>query len=1033
MTSSRYGDSARWARLRMPWWASRCVVFLVAGTLLVLGGHPSAALAHAVLVRSDPPQNARLTASPQRIDLFFSEPANHSFSTIQVFDSSGARHDKRDVRFTDDPTEVTVSIEPLGPGFYYVNWVTVSDVDAHRWQGTFPFTVLNADGTAPAGIARPPTEGGGSSALQPPDAVLRWLLYFGLFGITGGFGFAALILFPAAGALAGSDRLKARQFTLWLLGAVVPAALILVAIINAAVLLRQAEQIGSLGALRDLLSGRTGTYWLAREALALIAGGLVWWVTRTARRANDRLTAALLWAGLVTGLGGLLTMSLTSHAAAGIGSDWSVLSDFLHLTGVAFWLGCLVQLPAVLSMGPGLSNPIRRRLQSSALRRFSILAACSVAIVLLSGTFNALVQIASPAALKDTAYGRTLLVKLAFVLPLLGIGLLNSVRIAARFERLSHRNDDQTEQQGRRLARVIVLESIAGAIVVAAAAVLVFLVPARNPVASANGRQPAAAAASSVYSRETSAGDLRISLGVNPNRIGDNEFRVQLASPGVDVAQRVQLRFQSAKEQTGGSTVTLDPVAGSPGLFAASAANLGVGGRWEIRVNVRRAQHDDVEGAFRVTVPGSSGAAAIDATAYPAHGITPAQGAAAVLLATAVLLAVLRWRFGFPALPPRTVALAASTTALVAVAVFVVSLPSSGSRTGAGGELQAAAGPVASPSTGPGAAAAGRTGRPVTTTVAPVRSADYSSWKVPTSGSGLMIPAIGSDGRIWIGEMTANKLAVLDPSTNTYTEMAYPPGRSIGSMGVVVDAANVVWLAQSGVSALGRFDAVTGDYREIPIPTPNSNPSGIALDSHGRVWFTELAMHKVGVYDPAARTFAEYPVPDAKFLPYWLHIAPDGRVWFTDIASASIGVLDPASGRIDITSVPGTKRTTGIDVAADGTVWFGANAEGGKLGRLDPHNGQVSLLALPGGDAYGVTLDANGVIWVGTTGNTVYAFDSTTQQFRTFRTAAGPWWPAPAGDGSVWIAEAADDGNALVRISSVAASAGTSTVVGTQP
>jgi len=156
-------------------------------------------------------------------------------------------------------------------------------------------------------------------------------------------------------------------------------------------------------------------------------------------------------------------------------------------------------------------------------------------------------------------------------------------------------------------------------------------------------------------------------------------------------------------------------------------------------------------------------------------------------------------------------------------------------------------------------------------------------------------------------------------------------------------------------------------------------------------------------------------------------------VWFSDIASASIGVLDPASGRIDITSVPDTKRTTGIDVAADGTVWFGANAEGGKLGRLDPHNGQVSLVALPGGDAYGVTMDANGVIWVGTTGNTVYAFDPTTQQFRTFRTAAGPWWPALAGDGSVWIAEAADDGNALARISSVAASAGTSTVVGTQP
>jgi copper transport protein len=158
--------------------------------------------------------------------------------------------------------------------------------------------------------------------------------------------------------------------------------------------------------------------------------------------------------------------------------------------------------------------------------------------------------------LTDTAYGKALLVKLAVIVPLLGLGSWNALRIGRRFERMALRDEPSAEQEGQRLARTAVLESMAGAAVVAVTAVLVFLVPAGSTLAQANAQQPAdPAAASAIYRREASAAELRVSLTIDPNRAGENEFRVQLTGPNVEQAQRVQLRFQPKGKQEGGSAV----------------------------------------------------------------------------------------------------------------------------------------------------------------------------------------------------------------------------------------------------------------------------------------------------------------------------------------------------------------------------------------------------------------------------------------------------------------------------------------------
>ncbi|MHB8573952.1 MAG: Vgb family protein, partial [Dehalococcoidia bacterium] len=134
----------------------------------------------------------------------------------------------------------------------------------------------------------------------------------------------------------------------------------------------------------------------------------------------------------------------------------------------------------------------------------------------------------------------------------------------------------------------------------------------------------------------------------------------------------------------------------------------------------------------------------------------------------------------------------------------------------------------------------------------------------------------------------------------------------------------------------------------------------------------------------------------------------------SDISTGTIGRLDPATGHIDLITVPEARGTTGIDVAPDGTVWFGVT--GGQLGRLAPGTLQPVLYRLPPGDAYGVAVDKQGAVWVATSNTTVDAFSPQTETFRPVTTGAGAWWVVLGGDGAIWTVQGAAEGNTLGRI-----------------
>lgn len=97
------------------------------------------AFAHAQLRRAVPAPAAIVGTAPSEVLLNFSEPLEPSFSSVVVRDSVGKRVDKADAHLdTGDRTTMRVSLTPLAPGIYIVEWRALT-ADTHRAEGAFIF------------------------------------------------------------------------------------------------------------------------------------------------------------------------------------------------------------------------------------------------------------------------------------------------------------------------------------------------------------------------------------------------------------------------------------------------------------------------------------------------------------------------------------------------------------------------------------------------------------------------------------------------------------------------------------------------------------------------------------------------------------------------------------------------------------------------------------------------------------------------------------------------------------------------------
>jgi copper transport protein len=165
-----------------------------------------------------------------------------------------------------------------------------------------------------------------------------------------------------------------------------------------------------------------------------------------------------LWPAFVLGLVFVSGLSLSGHSAADTGSSWkSELADWAHLSAACLWIGGLIQLVVVVW-------PLLPELRRPALLAFSRLATLCVGVLLLAGTYLAILRLPQLDDLWTTGYGRVLLVKIGLVALAFAWGGLHKLRAVPVVER------------GGSLPRLrasIAGESIVGMIVLLVAAILV--------------------------------------------------------------------------------------------------------------------------------------------------------------------------------------------------------------------------------------------------------------------------------------------------------------------------------------------------------------------------------------------------------------------------------------------------------------------------------------------------------------------------------------------------------------------------------
>ncbi|HEX5940232.1 MAG TPA: CopD family protein, partial [Dehalococcoidia bacterium] len=570
------------------------------GCLLAFVLAPASSSAHALLVSADPGINASLREAPRLISASFTEPLEHNFSALEVYNPSGERVDVGGPIFNEsDDKRMSVEVEDLTPAIYTVVWRTLSQVDGHTYVGSYTFTLLNPDGSAPEGgsFVFTGTTGAGG-APTGVDAAFKAIGLFASVVLAGSFIFLGLVAMPATRRLGAGATSELGSLTR--LGLAVTVVLVAMALVSETYLLfEQVNQIdGDIGSVDEVLfEGSFGRWLIFRVVMLLVVlGAAVGAFKLTDKRARQ----GALVAGAIAAVAGLFGTSMVSHAAAAQqGSFWATASDFLHLLFAAIWLGSLAFLAAVWLSG-------RRRVDkrtwplyfAAMLGSFSALAASSVVLVLVTGITNAIVEIPSLSSLTETDYGIAFIVKMALVALLFTVGAINALllrpRVIAAVESRDRAGRERFEKQ---LSRTAGLE-LCVAIAVFATSGLLTQLPTARVVTQQEAAQPNLEEAEpSAFTGEAPVGDGAMSIFINPARVGLNRFEVELIG---DVGEVTEVLLDLDHETAGASQVQLEQE--DENTFVTEGSFFGLDGAWSVQATIRRAGLDDAFGEFGVQV-----------------------------------------------------------------------------------------------------------------------------------------------------------------------------------------------------------------------------------------------------------------------------------------------------------------------------------------------------------------------------------------------------------------------------------------------
>ncbi len=107
----------------------------------VLGVSATAAFAHSMLIKAEPPRRAVLTKAPTQVRLWFNEKIEGEYASLVVLDAKKQSiTDLKPTLAPDDQKSIVLPLPELAPGKYSVKFRVLS-VDGHVVESSFDFTV----------------------------------------------------------------------------------------------------------------------------------------------------------------------------------------------------------------------------------------------------------------------------------------------------------------------------------------------------------------------------------------------------------------------------------------------------------------------------------------------------------------------------------------------------------------------------------------------------------------------------------------------------------------------------------------------------------------------------------------------------------------------------------------------------------------------------------------------------------------------------------------------------------------------------
>lgn len=895
---------------------------------------------HAFVINSSPSQSGSIAASPQQIDVFFSEPVDLRYSSLKVLDSNGKQIDKGDVGYLqNDESQLTVSVPRLKDGTYTVSTNVLSQIDGHVTDNAFVFAIGQA--VLPTNVS----SSGPSSTLYLPEAIARFPTLLAQVMIVGA-AFGSLWMWRPLSKISSLTESTSqirhmvnKNLTIYY----VVASIILVSS-NFAILYFQAVAIN--GSVIDVLGTRFGTVLLERSLISFIIFGLSLYEYRQFRKKESHTFSRLETMGILTiGIMLLATTSLIGHGASSK-QLMPLIIDFVHNLTASIWIGGTFYLAFVLIpilKASKMNLYYKLATLSVWIPRYSTLVVTLLGTLIITGPFLLYILEDNLSLVIGSLYGTFLIAKLSLAGLMVILGGYSSIFIYNRVVNLlkvaqvvgikpSNYKLPNGESESERKAestvvnfrKALVIESILGIALLLSVGLLVNTgVPESEMQNLSQASTKESIEIEHYESTRFVDNDTKIGLSITPYDVGNNNFKISFLDVNgkpIEV-QSAEIKYRQIEKSIGPITIDLEKQ--STGVFSANAS-FGIPGLWDMEVQgipIKQNMSGIVASFDDLLVKPNFDKLIFNVTKFPISNTTIQP-----LYPIYDKIRNYIW-FGDTNIGSgRIFAFDINRGDYIEHKIngtSIVTLMAMDSKN----NLWYV--------------------DPLTKTIGNYDPSTNltKQFTFPTyvTPSGI---TIDSNDKIWITSPVSGEVIIFDPKAGNVTQNLLINDKEARPFAIVSDSVNnLVWLTDEA-GKLVKIDSANNYSITEYSPSGNkslSSPTALLIDkSSGEIYISQHDGHRITSFNPLTKTFTDLPIINESGLPFGMAFDKYGNLWVAEHTINKIAVIDTQKSKIkEVTLETPAPFVQWLTSDSDGNIWF-AEQRGNSVGMIEPNAGPIT-------------------------------------------------------------------------------------------